>query len=176
LRDRRDLLKSEVKQATEQCDSIYTEFSAVKGSVQEMVDMFVQARFRSTVANKMSYDEQTQFNEQNITSYLAEVEEYISNMIMMIAFQKQDPNAPISSIPLEKLTTKEFNRREMVIDAGNVGDKMSGVMTEAGEDPLLEDEMVVDPKMLYKNFVEMVESGKIAIGKESSQQVVNNRQ
>jgi hypothetical protein len=33
----------------------------------------------------MHYDEETQFNENNVTLYLAEAEEYISNMITYLA-------------------------------------------------------------------------------------------
>ena len=71
------------------------------------------------MANKQSYDEDTQFNENNISNYLAELEEYISNFITMIAYQQQDPEIPaaISSLPLDKLDPKEFNRKEIRIDA-----------------------------------------------------------
>ena len=37
------------------------------------------------MADKQTYDEDTQFNENNIGNYLAELEEYISNFITMIA-------------------------------------------------------------------------------------------
>lgn len=55
------------------------------------------------------------FNENNISNYLAELEEYISNFITMIAYQNEDSNVPpaISSLPLEKLNPKEFNKREI---------------------------------------------------------------
>ena len=65
----------------------------------------------------MTYDSDTQFNEGNIANYLAELEEYISNLITMIAYQRDDPNAAISSVPFEKLNIKEFNKKEMQIDA-----------------------------------------------------------
>lgn len=56
----------------------------------------------------MNYDEGFVFNESNIISYLAELEEYISSLITYVAFKRDDPNAAISSIPLEKLSQKEF--------------------------------------------------------------------
>jgi len=49
----------------------------------------------------MKYDEMTQFNENNIANYLAELEEHISNLITYRAFQREDVNAPISSVPFE---------------------------------------------------------------------------
>ena len=101
---------------------------------------------------RQSYDEDTQFNEQNIRNYLAELEEYISNLITIIAYERDDPNAAISSVPLEKLTPNEFDAREMQIDAP------TEQMTDAGEDPLsLDEEGIVDSKTLYKNFMAHVE-------------------
>jgi len=51
----------------------------------------------------MSYEEGFVFNESNIVQYLAEVEEYISSLITYTAFKRDDPNAAVSTIPLEKL-------------------------------------------------------------------------
>ena len=56
----------------------------------------------------MPYDTNTNFNETNIVMYLAELEEFISSLITYLAFKRDDPNAPISSIPLERLTQKDF--------------------------------------------------------------------
>jgi DNA gyrase/topoisomerase IV subunit A len=114
--------------------------------------MFLKAKFQSNVSMRQSYDEDTQFNEQNIRNYLAELEEYISNLITIIAYERDDPNAAISSVPLEKLTPKEFDAREMQIDAP------TEQVTDAGEDPLsLDEEGIVDSKTLYKNFMAHVE-------------------
>lgn len=49
------------------------------------------------------YDSDTQFNENNVTMYLAELEEYISSLITLVAHQKEEPNAVISAIDLENL-------------------------------------------------------------------------
>lgn len=48
--------------------------------------MFISAKFKSNVSYKQSYDETTQFNENNITNYLAELEEYISSLITILAY------------------------------------------------------------------------------------------
>ena len=58
----------------------------------------------------MHYDEDTQFNENNITYYLAELEEYIAILITFMAYKKSNPDAPISSLSLEKMQLKEFDR------------------------------------------------------------------
>ena len=36
---------------------------------------------------------------------------------MMMAYKKDDPNAAISSVPLERLNKKEFDKRDLFIDA-----------------------------------------------------------
>lgn len=82
-----------------------------------MVQLFKQSRFYLSVAVNMTYDESTLFNENNIILYLAELEEYISSLITFVAFKRDDPNAAISSVPLDKLNQKEFNKREVYIDA-----------------------------------------------------------
>ena len=91
---------------------------------------------------------------------MAELEEYILNLITIIAYERDDPNAAISSVPLENLLPKEFDAREMHIDAPVDHDKGSfpGALTDAGDDPhSLEDEAIIDSKTLYKNFMAHVE-------------------
>jgi len=80
-----------------------------------MVDFFKRSRFFLSVAQKMSYDEGFTFNESNIVQYLAELEEYISSLITYTAFKKDDPNAAISAIPLEKLNQKDFQRKDLAV-------------------------------------------------------------
>lgn len=77
--------------------------------------MFKRSRFFLSVAQKMNYDEGFTFNEGNIVSYLAELEEYISSLITYSAFKRDDPNAAISAIPLEKLNQKDFNRKDLSV-------------------------------------------------------------
>jgi len=38
-----------------------------------------------------------------VTSFLGEIEEYISLLIVYVSFKREEPHAAISSIPLEKL-------------------------------------------------------------------------
>ncbi len=51
----------------------------------------------------MGYEEGIHFTENNIVQYLAELEEYISSLITYTAFKRDEPNAAICAIPLEKL-------------------------------------------------------------------------
>ena len=85
--------------------------------VHKMVDMFLRAKFTANVASRMPYNSETHFSEGNITNYLSELEEYISNLITVLAYKKGDPNAAISSVPLERLSLKDFGYKNYEIDA-----------------------------------------------------------
>jgi len=69
------------------------------------------------VSQRIQYDTTTQFNENNITLYLAELEEYFATLISYTASQRGEPNPAISSVPLDTLIEKEFNRKELMIEA-----------------------------------------------------------
>ena len=84
--------------------------SAIKEHVSTMVQLFKQSQFFLSVAQNMQYDEETQFNENNVTVYLAELEEYISLLITYMAYKQDDPEAATSSLSLEKMALKEFDR------------------------------------------------------------------
>ena len=92
-------------------------FKKVQASVAMMVEMFKKSKFFLCVAQRMNYEDGIQFTENNIVSYLAELEEYISSLITYTAFKRDEPNAAISSIPLDKLEVKEFGKRTIAIDA-----------------------------------------------------------
>ena len=80
-----------------------------------MVDMFKKSKFFLCVAQKMNYEDGIVFTENNIVSYLAELEEYISSLITYTAFKRDEPNAAISSIPLEKLNQKDFQKKNITV-------------------------------------------------------------
>ena len=90
-------------------------FRKVQQHVEMMVEMFKRAKFTLSVATKMRYDENFQFTENNIVSFLAELEEYICSLITYTAFKRDDINAAISAIPLERLINKDFNKKEIAV-------------------------------------------------------------
>lgn len=92
-------------------------FRKIQVSAAVMVDMFKRSKFFLCVAQKMSYDNGIHFTENNIVQYLAELEEYISSLVTYTAFKRDEPNAAISSIPLENLTQKDFQKKSMAIEA-----------------------------------------------------------
>lgn len=65
-------------------------FRKVQNSVAVMVDMFKKSKFFLCVAQKMNYQDGIIFTENNIVSYLAELEEYISSLITYTAFKKDE--------------------------------------------------------------------------------------
>jgi len=155
-------------QTNGECEDMQNEFNMMQKNVDKMVRLFKQSRFYLSVASNMSYEENTVFNENNIVHYLAELEEYISSLITFVAFKRDDPNAAISSVPLEKLNQKEFNKKEIQIDAPidtERGDaSIMGARTDAGGE---EEDMIVDSKQLYMKFMDMVGKKQINIVHQS---------
>jgi hypothetical protein len=99
-----------------EADATKRVFRKIQQYVERMVESFKKSRFFLSVAQKMSYDEGFTFNESNIVQYLAELEEYIASLITYSAFKRDDPNAAISAIPLEKLNQKDFQRKDLAVN------------------------------------------------------------
>lgn len=91
-------------------------FKKIQTHVGVMVEMFKQSKFFLCVAQKQNYQNGIIFTENNIVSYLAELEEYMSSLITYTAFKREDPNAPICSIPLENLNNKNFQQANIKIE------------------------------------------------------------
>lgn len=101
------------------------------------------------MATTQDYNEHTHFNEGNITSYLAELEEYIAQLITYTAHKKGDPNASISAIPFTKLTQKDWLARDMAIEPAYE----ITVDTTADQE---EEEGSVDVNTLYDRFQDKI--------------------
>ena len=101
MREQAEDIKKEILLNTEEVDSVQGEFDDIQGTVRELVKKFNLAKFSTKVGSKMQYNEETTFNEANITNYLAELEEYFATLIAYLANQKGDSNAAISYIPLD---------------------------------------------------------------------------
>jgi hypothetical protein len=82
---------------------------AIKNIVWKMVDKFSESHFTLAVASHMVYDEDVVFNENNVTSYLSELEEYISNFITYLAGREKQPEAAIAGLNLDQMKPKEFD-------------------------------------------------------------------
>ena len=117
--------------------------------------MFKNSKFFLCVAQKQNYQDGIVFTENNIVQYLAEMEEYISSLITYTAFKKEDPNAPICSIPLEKLNNKNFQQAKINIDP--ITDWQ---WNQEGQDPAQD---VISAKELYAQFMDNIENKKITL-------------
>ena len=60
--------------------------AVVKDCSKNMSEKFQASDFQLVVANQMVYDNDTKFKENNTTSYLAELEEYIAMLITYTAY------------------------------------------------------------------------------------------
>jgi len=137
-------LKKEILLNTEETNEVQEEFDEIQSVVMELVKQFQLAKFSTKVGQKMQYNDETTFNENNITMYLAELEEYFATLIAYLANQKGDNNAAISSVPLEQLNEKIFDKREMQIQ----------LPYEANTQE--DDEGETDTRQLYLKFVDMM--------------------
>lgn len=116
----------------------------------------------------MQYDEETQFNENNVTLYLAELEEYVSLLITYLAYKQENPDAAISSLSLERMIQKDFDKgptnvtithhKYIQIEAPNAND------VNLNEDAETEDDVITNGKDLYKKFEDLVSKDHISIG------------
>ena len=97
----------------------------------------------------MQYDEDTTFNENNVVQHLAELEEYISLFITYMAYKADNKDANISSLGLENIPAKEFDKPAVHVDAPNSNEIDMNMM---GEDMETEDELTTDPKALFRKF------------------------
>ena len=82
-----------------------------------MVDAFKCSHFFLSVAQNMQYDEDTTFNESNVTMFLAELEEYISLFITYLAYKQENPDAAIASLSLDQMKAKEFDKNQPNIES-----------------------------------------------------------
>ena len=72
----------------------------------------------------MNCDEGIVFTENNITTYLAELEEYISALVTVTAYKRDDQNAATSAIPLSQLEPKDFGKKELEVSIHGCGSSL----------------------------------------------------
>jgi coiled-coil domain-containing protein 63/114 len=153
---------SDVKSNNEMEDmkmqELETNMQKIQSSVQKMVTQFQLSKFRPAVTQPMSYDEETVFNNKNVTLFLAELEEYISELITHNEYKKNNPNAAISAIPLEKLHPKAKDRAGLKPDIPSKEDIK--VTEEIQEDE--DKELIFKGKDLYKKFEDLVKKNQIS--------------
>jgi len=91
--------------------------TTIKDSCERMIVKFRgEPVFKLAVAQQMSYDGETFFNENNVTLYLAELEEFVSNFITYLAQKEKNPDAPVSALSLETMNNKEFDKGPLAVE------------------------------------------------------------
>jgi hypothetical protein len=108
-------LESEIDRNIKEADETKTIFKRIQPNVEKMIREFTKTKFFLSVANKQHYEAGFNFNESNIISYLAELEEYIAILITYLATKRDDPVAPFALIPLDKLDVKNHNKKEIAV-------------------------------------------------------------
>ena len=131
----------------------------IRDYVWSMISKFCDSRFQLAVASHQQYDDDTQFNENNVTLYLTELEEYISSFITFLAQREKNPDAHISSLPLENLTSKDFKADPIAIDAPNATDFVS-----MEDDTQPDDDILTNPADKYRKYEEMAARGMFGTG------------
>uniref|UniRef100_A0A7S3NV14 ODAD1 central coiled coil region domain-containing protein n=1 Tax=Euplotes crassus TaxID=5936 RepID=A0A7S3NV14_EUPCR len=161
-------LKQEISNVKSGMDSKENEMKELEGKmanlqndVQKMVTKFQESKFRPAVAQPMSYDEETVFNNKNVTMFLAELEEYISELITHNEYKKNNPNAAISAIPLEKLNPKAASKGGIKPDLPSKEEVVIADDAQDGEE-VRDKELVIHGKDLYKKFTSMVQKSQIS--------------
>jgi len=119
-----------------------------------MVEKFESSHFMLAVANHMQYDEDTVFNENNVTLFLSELEEYISCFITFLAQREKNPDAPISALSLDNMANKDFDKVTGAIEVPSAHDfdNLDADTTEG-------DDVVTNPKDLYRKYEELEKKG-----------------
>lgn len=111
----------------------------------------------------MVYDAETQFNESNVTLYLAELEEYFSSLITYTAQQRGDQDYIVASVPYGELEEKDFNRKKQDVETPWEADEKRGDDASTVEAQIERDEIVTDPRKLYNKFHTLLDKNQIDI-------------
>lgn len=111
------------------------------------------------VAKHMHYEAETQFNEQNVTLYLAELEEYASMLITYLAYKNELPDAAVSALSLDQMLEKDKDAGPLHIEAPNSND-----VNLLADDAETEDEIITNGRDLYKRFANLVQKDQVNIG------------
>jgi hypothetical protein len=139
--------------------NIENQMSQIKEFVEKMCEKFRnEPAFKLSVASHMQYDEGTQFNENNVTLYLAELEEFVSNFITFLAQREKNPDAPISALSLDVMANKEFDKGAMQID--NIPNS-NQFNNNFEDDQTTEEEIITNKRDLFRKFEEFANKGYI---------------
>ena len=149
--------KSQIAAKESQINDIENQMIRIRDYCWSMISKFNDSRFQLSVASHQQYDEDTQFNENNVTMYLTELEEYISAFITYLAQREKHADAHVSALPLDIMTQKDFKADPIAIDAPNITD-IGSVL----EDETNDEDIITNPAEKYRKFEELAQKGHFA--------------
>lgn len=154
-------MEAEIDRNLREAEDTKNLFRRIQPQVERMINEFTRTKFFLSVAHKQIYETGFTFNESNIVAYLAELEEYIAILITYLATKRDDPSAPFALVPLDKLDTKNHNKKDLAIEAPvgcavNQDSALPGGMSTAD----VETE-IINSKQLYQTFMRLVEGNTI---------------
>ena len=114
--------------------------------------------FKFAVAQTMIYDGDTVFNENNVTLYLAELEEFVSNFITFLPQREKNPDAPVSALSLETMNNKEFDKGPLAVEHLPNSNQFNNNFED---DATQEDEIFTNKAALFKKFTDYADKGYI---------------
>mmetsp|Transcript_30493 Transcript_30493/g.40562 ORF Transcript_30493/g.40562 Transcript_30493/m.40562 type:complete len:321 (-) Transcript_30493:123-1085(-) len=154
LQNEIDECKRQIQAKESQINDIENQMIKIRDYVWSMIHEFNKSRFQLSVASHQQYDEETQFNENNVTMYLTELEEYISAFITYLAQREKHADAHVSALPLDIMTSKDFKADPIAIDAPNITD-IGSIL----EDETNDEDIITNPAEKYRRFEELAQKG-----------------
>jgi len=82
LENKKNSMLEEIRRSENEKDELQEMLDGIFQGCKEIVGLFKKCRFFLLVASEHDYDQTTGFTEQNVTSFLGEIEEYISLLIV----------------------------------------------------------------------------------------------
>jgi hypothetical protein len=164
-------MKGATVQKEKQITVMEKQMIEIKDFVHGIVEKFRSANhiFPLMGAKQMHYDNDTQINEQNVTMYLAELEEYSSMLITYLAYKNEMPDAAVSALSLDQMIEKDKEGGPLHIDAPSTND------VNVAEDAETEDEFITNGRDLYKRFENLVSKDHINIGSQKDSSAAHHK-
>lgn len=148
-----------------QIKEVENQMVEIKEYVQTMVTTFQDSEFQLAVTSPQVYHEDVQFNENNVTLYLSELEEFISTFITFLAQRNKTSYPSIQALPLDTIGIKDFSKGHVQIDTS-----MPAEYAHIVEEADTEDEYVTNPRDLFKKFNDIAAKDFGALNGQGGQQ------
>lgn len=154
-------MTTQIEEKESQIRDIEQQMLDITNYVQQMVLLFNNSHFYLNIASHQEYDAGVKFNENNVTTYLSELEEYISCLITYLAQREKDPSAPISALGLDGMILKEFDKGPLTVDAKTFQD-FDGMENDTD---IGDGEIITDPVAKMRQLEEQFKKGLFDDGK-----------